>query len=63
MEDPASFEELVKVTDEACKYYNYERYHQSLGYMTPYEWYRGNSEAVYDERAKKPAEHAKNVIA
>ena len=56
MEDPASFEELVKVTKDACAYYNYEWYHQSLGYMTPYEWYRGNSEAVYYERAKKPAE-------
>ena len=52
-DEPDSFEALVNTTQRACYYYNYERYHQSLGYMVPYEWYRGCPEKIYAEREMK----------
>lgn len=53
MEEPDDFNELEMITREACKYYNYNRYHKSLQYMTPYEWYRGNPEKIAYERKIK----------
>ncbi|GLI54158.1 transposase [Thermodesulfovibrio yellowstonii] len=52
-EEPEDFETLVKNIQAACDYYNYKRYHSSLKYMTPYEWYRGEPERIESERRMK----------
>ena len=36
-------------------YYNEERLHATLGYMTPATWHRGHPEEVRDERARRIA--------
>lgn len=59
MDEPEDLHELVENTRQACYYYNYERYHQSLGYVTPYEWYRGNPQRIYEERERKKREARK----
>jgi len=52
-EEPNDYQELAESTRQACEYYNYERYHQSLGYVAPYEWYRGNPQHIFEERKRK----------
>ena len=52
-DEPEDFEGLVASTQAAVYYYNYQRYHKSLGYMIPYEWYRGNPELIKKERQQK----------
>jgi len=52
-EESEDCETLVKNTQAACEYYNYKRYHSSLKYMTPYEWYRGEPERIESERKMK----------
>ena len=54
-EPPAQFAELVLRTEQACYYYNYERYHKSLGYMTPYTFYRGDPQKIFKAREEKLA--------
>lgn len=53
MEESDDFKELEMITLNACQYYNSNRYHKSLQYMTPYEWYRGNPEKIAYERKIK----------
>lgn len=53
MEEPEDFAALERITREACEYYNYKRYHKSLGYMTPYEWYKGNPIKIAFDRKNK----------
>lgn len=48
--EPNSFAELEEITQKAVDYYNHDRYHQSLGYVTPFEFYRGNPEKIFEER-------------
>lgn len=51
-EYPKDFEEFKELIQQTIYYYNYERYHKSLGYVTPFEYYRGDPEEVYTERKK-----------
>ena len=53
MSEPKNYEELVEKINKACYYYNYERYHSALGYVTPYEYYRGEPDKIYEERKVK----------
>ena len=48
-----NYEKLVEKIKKASYYYNYERYHSALGYVTPYEYYRGNPKKIYEERKEK----------
>jgi len=54
-DEPKSFEELKKLIKEVCKYYNEERYHSGIGYVTPLQMYNGEAQNVLEERAKKLA--------
>lgn len=47
------FEGLHKIIKEQIHYYNYERYHSAIGYVTPYEKYTGKAESIYLNRTKK----------
>jgi putative transposase len=51
-EYPKDFEEFKELIQNTIHYYNYERYHKSLGYVTPFEYYRGNPEEIFTERKK-----------
>lgn len=53
------FEELEKIIKERIHYYNHERYHSSIGYITPYAKYTGKAEKILSERQKK-LKRAKN---
>jgi len=53
LKEPETFEDLVEITEKACYYYNYERYHKSLNYVTPYDYYRGNPGVIFEERKRK----------
>lgn len=53
LKEPGNFEELIFLTEKACYYYNYERYHKSLNYVTPYTFYRGNPDKIFSERKIK----------
>jgi len=48
-----SFEELEKIIKEQIHYYNYERYHSAIGYITPYAKYTGKAEKIFLDRQKK----------
>jgi transposase InsO family protein len=41
--------------DHFIDYYNEERLHATLGYMTPATWHRGQPDEVRDERARRIA--------
>ncbi len=60
LKEPDSFEDLIKITEEAIYYYNYLRYHKSLDYVTPYEYYRGNPGLIFIERERKIKEAREN---
>jgi putative transposase len=47
------FEGLEKIIKERIHYYNHERYHSSIGYITPYAKYTGKAEKIFIERQKK----------
>lgn len=51
-EYPNDFEEFKELIQKTVHYYNYDRYHKSLGYVTPYDYYRGNPNKIYSERKK-----------
>lgn len=47
------FEHLCNIIKEQIHYYNYERYHSAIGYVTPYEKYTGKAEKIFSDRQKK----------
>ena len=51
--DADSFEILNKLIKEQIDYYNYKRYHSAIGYITPYDMYRGRAEMIYESRKRK----------
>lgn len=51
-DDPENFELFKNAIQAAVNHYNYERYHQSLGYVTPYDFYRGDPVKIFKERKK-----------
>ena len=48
-----SFEALNELVKERIRYYNYERYHSAIGFVTPYAKYAGKAEAILESRKKK----------
>ena len=48
-----SFEALNELFKERVRYYNYERYHSSIGFVTPYDMYTGKAKAIIESRKKK----------
>jgi transposase InsO family protein len=55
LDEPESFEQLESQIKKVCDYYNNNRYHKSLNYVTPYTFYRGEPEKIFEERNKKIA--------
>jgi transposase InsO family protein len=49
-DDYTALHELVK---ERIRYYNYERYHSAIGYVTPYAMYTDKAEAILESRKRK----------
>jgi len=47
------FEALHELVKERIRYYNYERYHSAIGYVTPYAMYTGKAESILASRKKK----------
>ncbi len=48
-----SFEALNELFKEQIRYYNYERYHSSIGYVTPFDMYTGKAKAILESRKRK----------
>jgi hypothetical protein len=47
-----SSEDIIKTIAEFLKYYNYERYHESLRNLTPADIYFARDKRVFRERNK-----------
>jgi transposase InsO family protein len=47
------YQDMLDKIEKTCYIYNYKRYHSALGYVTPFEYYRGNPEAIYKKRKEK----------
>lgn len=50
IDDVTALSELVK---ERIQYYNHERYHSAIGYVTPFAVYTGKAEAILESRKRK----------
>lgn len=48
-----SLEDARKIIDRYIEYYNYERLHSSIGYVTPYDMMTGKRKQIVEERRKK----------
>jgi len=44
---------LIEIVKEQIRYYNYERYHSAIGFVTPYAMYSGQAEVIFEARKKK----------
>ncbi len=56
MLDPSeaeNFASLIEIVKERIRYYNYERYHSAIGFVTPYAMYSGQAEAIFESRKIK----------
>jgi transposase InsO family protein len=51
--DAENFDALHKLIKEQVDYYNHERYHSAIGFITPYDKYTGKAEKIFSERTKK----------
>jgi len=51
--DAGSFQGLEILIQDRIHYYNYKRYHSSIGFIPPITKYRGNPEVVFNERNRK----------
>lgn len=52
-DDVASFGQLNRIVKERIHYYNHQRYHSGIGFITPFTKYRGNPEKIFEQRKQK----------
>jgi putative transposase len=52
-EDPSNYLELLRVLVKLKRRYNEERLHSALGYLPPWEFYRGDPSRRFEERRVK----------
>ncbi len=48
-----NFNDLHKLIKEQVHYYNYDRYHSAIGFITPYDKYTGKAEKIFSNRVIK----------
>jgi len=48
-----NFDDLHKLIKEQVHYYNYDRYHSAIGFITPYDKYTGKAEKIFSNRVIK----------
>jgi transposase InsO family protein len=51
--DADNFTALLELVKEHIRYYNYERYHSAIGFVTPYAKYTGKAETILESRKRK----------
>lgn len=51
--DADDYAALIELVKERIRYYNFERYHSAIGYVTPYALYTGKAEAILESRKRK----------
>ena len=52
---PVDLKEAKRVIERYIDYYNYERLHSAIGYVTPYDKLKGNAELIQNRRKQKLA--------
>ena len=55
-----SLSDARKIIDRYIEYYNYERLHSAIDYITPYDMMMGRKDQILEEREKK-LEHARKI--
>ena len=45
-------DDLIKVNKEFVQYYNYEKYHESIRNLTPYDVFFGHNKKILKDRSK-----------
>jgi transposase InsO family protein len=50
---PLSLEEAQRLVERFVEYYNHERLHSAIGYVTPADRLAGRQQAIFDERDRK----------
>jgi len=48
-----NFDDLLKIIKEQIVYYNYQRYHSAIGFITPDAKYSGKGDNIFSEKEKK----------
>ena len=51
--EATTFSDLEELIKEQINYYNYVRYHSRIGFIPPYEKYRGNPDRIFEIREQK----------
>ena len=54
-EELSGYLEAVRVIEKVVRWYNHERLHSALGFLRPVDYYRGNPQALHEERRRKLA--------
>lgn len=52
-QDAYDYSTLNEIIKEQIHYYNHERYHSAIGFITPYEMYTGQAEKIFESRKQK----------
>jgi hypothetical protein len=54
-EELTSYLEALRVIEKVVRWYSHERLHSALGFLRPVDYYRGNPQALREERWRKLA--------
>ncbi len=54
-EELSGYLEAVRIIEKVVRWYNHERLHSGLGFLRPVDYYRGEPQALHEERRRKLA--------